>query len=58
MATWTITGNVVCASDTVAFYAIPPGDPDELLRALREYQREFLPSDVQAEYESAKLQER
>lgn len=43
---WRIRDNRVCASDTVAFYAIVPEARDELKRRLNEF-REQLPAEVE-----------
>lgn len=46
VARWTISDNVVCAFDTVTFYAIAPTDPGQLSRSLDAYAASELPSSV------------
>ncbi len=42
---WRINNNVVCGSDTVSFYAVEPGEREELNKNFVEF-LQFLPKDV------------
>jgi len=49
VATWKIENNIICGSDTVAFYAIEPSAREDLERRLKEF-GPSLPSDVTAAF--------
>ncbi len=49
VATWKIEDNVICGSDTVAFYAIEPDAREDLERRLKEF-GPSLPPDVTAAF--------